>query len=93
MATEQQRPEVAAQRLEFDTSQALGIDPDRFVFLDETWVKTKWCLHWTARSGDPPPSSMRSMPYCWKVEHCHSSRGKRTQSNSKSFSLLVFRNA
>jgi len=40
VATEQQRPDVAAQRREFDTIQAIGIDPDRFVFLDETWVKT-----------------------------------------------------
>ena len=26
--------------LEFQTIQKLGVDPNRFVFLDETWVKT-----------------------------------------------------
>lgn len=39
-AAAQQRPDFAAQRLEFETTQKIGIDPDRFVFLDETWVKT-----------------------------------------------------
>lgn len=49
VAAEQQRPDVAAQRLEFEAIQKIGIDPDRFVFLDETWVKTNmtrlygWC--------------------------------------------------
>lgn len=40
MAAEQQRPDVAAQRRELQTLQQLGLDPNRFVFLDETWVKT-----------------------------------------------------
>lgn len=40
MAAEQQRPDVAVQRQEWQTIQQLGIDPNRFVFLDETWVKT-----------------------------------------------------
>lgn len=38
-ATEQQRPDVAARRLQWRIRQA-GLDPERLVFLDETWVKT-----------------------------------------------------
>ena len=40
MAAEQHRPDVAAARAEFRALQQVGLDPDRFVFLDETWVKT-----------------------------------------------------
>jgi transposase len=40
VAAEQQRPDVAAAREEFRALQRVGLDPDRFVFLDETWVKT-----------------------------------------------------
>ena len=38
-ATEQQRPDVAERRAEWRVWQC-GIDPERLVFLDETWVKT-----------------------------------------------------
>jgi transposase len=37
---EQQRPDIAEQRRAFHEFQQSGIDPDRFVFLDETWIKT-----------------------------------------------------
>lgn len=40
MPAEQQRPDVAAERQEFQIIQQLGLDPDRLVFLDETWIKT-----------------------------------------------------
>jgi len=40
VAAEQQRPDVAAKRHEFHEWQIGLPDPDRFVFLDETWVKT-----------------------------------------------------
>jgi transposase len=38
-AAEQDRPDVARQRGEWKVRQA-GLDPDRLVFLDETWAKT-----------------------------------------------------
>ena len=38
-AAEQDRPDVAQQRAEWKVMQA-GLDPDRLVFLDETWAKT-----------------------------------------------------
>jgi len=40
VAAERQRPDVAAARAEFRALQRAGLDPDRFVFIDETWVKT-----------------------------------------------------
>ena len=40
VAAERQRPDVAAERREFQALQGVGLDPDRFVFLDETRVKT-----------------------------------------------------
>lgn len=39
MASEQHRPDVAERRAKWRVWQC-GIDPDRLVFLDETWVKT-----------------------------------------------------
>jgi transposase len=38
-ASEQDRPDVAQARREWELQQA-GLDPDRLVFLDETWAKT-----------------------------------------------------
>jgi transposase len=38
-AAEQARPDVAARRAEWRAAQA-GFDPDRLVFLDETWATT-----------------------------------------------------
>jgi transposase len=38
-ASEQDRPDVAAARSQWTIRQA-GLDPDRLVFLDETWAKT-----------------------------------------------------
>jgi transposase len=40
VAAERQRPDVAAKRHEFQEWQIGLLDPDRFVFLDETWIKT-----------------------------------------------------
>ena len=39
IATERDRPDVVAQRAAWRVAQ-LGLDPERLVFLDETWVKT-----------------------------------------------------
>lgn len=39
MATEQERPDVAAKRREWQLRQA-GLNPERLVFIDETWAKT-----------------------------------------------------
>ena len=38
-ASEQDRPDVAKERAEWEVRQA-GLDPERLVFIDETWVKT-----------------------------------------------------
>lgn len=38
-ATEQDRPDVAQKRAEWKVQQA-GLDPNRLVFIDETWAKT-----------------------------------------------------
>lgn len=38
-AAEQDRPDVAQRRAEWRVQQA-GFDPERLVFIDETWVKT-----------------------------------------------------
>jgi transposase len=38
-AAEQDRPDVAAHRIWWQVQQA-GLDPDRLVFIDETWAKT-----------------------------------------------------
>jgi len=38
-ASEQDRPDVAVRRAEWKVWQT-GLDPDRLVFLDETWAKT-----------------------------------------------------
>ena len=39
MAAEQDRPDVAVRRAKWKVWQA-GLDPERLVFLDETWAKT-----------------------------------------------------
>jgi len=38
-ASEQDRPDVAQQRVEWKVRQA-GLDPEHLVFIDETWAKT-----------------------------------------------------
>ncbi len=38
-AAEQDRPDVALKRCWWQVQQA-GLDPDRLVFIDETWAKT-----------------------------------------------------
>jgi transposase len=38
-ASEQNRPDVAQRRAEWKVMQS-GLDPDRLVFIDETWAKT-----------------------------------------------------
>lgn len=40
MAAERDRPDVAARRAEWLAGVAPGIDPERAVFVDETWAKT-----------------------------------------------------
>ena len=49
IASEQDRPDVAQQRAEWRASQK-QIDPDKVVFLDETWAKTNM----TRRYGRAP---------------------------------------
>jgi len=40
VAAEQERPDIAAKRHDFREWRTGLPDPDRFVFLDETWIKT-----------------------------------------------------
>jgi hypothetical protein len=53
VASEQDRPKVARFRMRWKTHQH-RLDPDRLVFIDETWVKTNmtrtcgWCQGYTA---------------------------------------------
>ena len=51
-AAEQDRPDVAAGRAEWRATQA-GLDPDRLVFLDETWATT----HMARRYGWGPTAA------------------------------------
>lgn len=44
-AAEQDRPDIAARRAIWRIEQA-GLDPQRLVFLDETWVKTNLTRLW-----------------------------------------------
>lgn len=45
-AAEQKRPDVVVQRAEFEFFRIAGIDPNRLIFLDETWVKTNMTRLW-----------------------------------------------
>jgi transposase len=50
-ATEQDRPDIAAERLHWQEGQKL-LDPKRLVFIDETWVKTNMApTHGRCRRG------------------------------------------
>jgi transposase len=62
VAAEQDRPDVAAKRAAFD-ARRLPLDPDRFVFLDETWVKTN-----LTRTSGWGPSAERLVE---RVPHGH----------------------
>lgn len=37
---------MVARRAEFDAFRGAGIDPNRLIFLDETWVKTNMTRPW-----------------------------------------------
>ena len=45
IAAEQDRPDVAEARRQWAAAQ-LSIDPDRVVFIDETWAKTNMTRRW-----------------------------------------------
>ena len=49
IASEQDRPDVAEKRAQWRASQQ-QIDPDKYVFIDETWAKTNM----TRRYGRAP---------------------------------------
>lgn len=61
-AAEQDRPDVAGQRAAWKVRQA-GLDPDRLVFLDETWVKTNMTR--------PRGRSLKGTRVIDKVPHGH----------------------
>ena len=61
-ASEQDRPDVAQRRAQWRLMQA-GLDPNRLVFIDETWVKTNM----TRPRGRAP----RGERLVCKVPHCH----------------------
>ena len=62
-AESQVRPAVARARAEFRAFQRALADPDRFVFIDETWVKTNM-----TRAYGRGPTSERVVEY---VPHGH----------------------
>lgn len=62
MACEQDRPDVAQRRAEWRVAQA-GLDPQRLVFLDETWANTNM----TRARG----RSLRGTRLISKVPHGH----------------------
>lgn len=61
-ATEQDRPDVAQQRAQWKVMQA-GLDPERLVFLDETWAKTNMTR--------PRGRSLRGTRLVAQVPHGH----------------------
>jgi hypothetical protein len=61
-ASERDRPAVARRRAQWKTYQD-RIDPRRFVFIDETWVKTNMA---PLRGWAP-----RGARVAAKVPHCH----------------------
>jgi transposase len=61
-ASEQDRPDVAAARAGWTVWQA-GLDPDRLVFIDETWAKTNMTR--------PRGRSLRGSRLVAKVPHGH----------------------
>lgn len=65
IASEQDRPDVAAQRTQWQATQE-EIDPSRYVFLDETWAKTNM----TRRYGRSPVGTrlIEKTPWCrWET--------------------------
>jgi transposase len=62
MAAEQDRPDVAQRRAEWRVAQA-GLDPERLVFIDETWAKTNMTR--------PRGRSLRGTRLFAKVPHGH----------------------
>jgi transposase len=61
-AAEQDRPDVAEQRAEWQLRQA-GLDPERLVFIDETWAKTNMTR--------PRGRSLQGTRLLAKVPHGH----------------------
>lgn len=65
IASEQDRPDVAEQRTQWQATQK-DIDPARYVFLDETWAKTNM----TRRYGRSPLGTrlVEKTPWCrWET--------------------------
>jgi transposase len=61
-AAEQDRPDIAVQRAWWQVQQA-GLDPERLVFIDETWAKTNMTR--------PRGRSLRGTRLVAKVPHGH----------------------
>ncbi len=64
-ATEQDRPDVLKRRWEWFESQ-LDLDPERLVFIDETWASTNMARHGRCRRGVRLRAgvSIRQVPPC-----------------------------
>lgn len=73
-ATEQDRPDVARRRLQWQARQA-SIEPERLVFIDETWAKTNMAplRGWGPRGqrliGKAPHGRWRTLTFLAALRH------------------------
>jgi hypothetical protein len=73
-AAEQRRPDIAAAREIWRTGQS-GLNPDRLVFIDETWATTNM----TRLRGRAP----RGQRVVAAVPHGHSATAEREESDER----------
>ncbi len=95
-AQEQDRPDILKRRQDWFEGQ-LDLDPERLVFIDETWASTNMTrTHGRAPQGKrlragrctaigrPPPSWRASAPAAWSPPSCSTARSTATPSRSTS---------
>lgn len=74
LASEQDRPDVARHRARWQQRQAT-IDPERLVFIDETWTKTNmaplrgWCLRGRRLKDQVPHGRWRTLTFIAALRH------------------------
>ena len=74
LACEQDRPDVARHRSRWQQRQAT-IDPERLVFIDETWTKTnmaplrRWCLRGRRLKDQVPHRRWQTLTFIAALRH------------------------
>lgn len=74
LASEQNRPDVARHRARWQQRQAT-IDPERLVFIDETWTKTNmaplrgWCLRGRRLIDRVPHGHWQTLTFVAALRH------------------------